>query len=243
MINWSELSTQGGCWLVDDPTALPHPAFQVQKAVKMRASSRAERTRKAILDAALELLSERGYAGTTIPDVMAKAQVGAGSLYRQFPGKEALANEVFREASRRLVRRLFPEREPLTREGPRKAREAFETFWWRLVDFARDEPLAFRFLELQDHAGYMDGESRQLDATALAPLFVGFLRLQEAGRIRADLRPDAILAIIWGALVSLVKNERLGYVRVNQETLQATCDLLYQGLKPPQRGAPKGLSA
>ena len=30
-------------------------------------------------------------------------------------------------------------------------REIFETLWWRLVGFAREDALAFRFLELQDH--------------------------------------------------------------------------------------------
>src|SRR5690349_13359187 len=72
-----------------------------------KATGRAQRTRRAVLDAALALFAERGYAGTTIPDVMAKASVGAGSLYRLFPSKEALANEVFREAKRRLLDRLF----------------------------------------------------------------------------------------------------------------------------------------
>jgi len=195
---------------------------------------RAERTRRAVLDAALSLFAERGYAGTTIPDVMAKANVGAGSLYRLFPSKEALANEVFREAKRRLLARLFA---PGTRKAP--PREIFETLWWRLVGFAREDALAFRFLELQDHLAYLDGESRQLDVTALSPLYLGFLRLQELKVIRDDMRPDVILAIIWGALVSLIKNERLGYVRVDDAALKAACDALYRGLAAPSAASPR----
>jgi AcrR family transcriptional regulator len=201
-----------------------------------KAVGRAQRTRRAVLDAALALFAERGYAGTTIPDVMAKASVGAGSLYRLFPSKEALANEVFREAKRRLLDRLFAPGTPV--EGRSSAhelkrmppREVFETLWWRLVSFAREDALAFRFLELQDHLAYLDGASRQLDVTALSPLYVGFLRLQELKVIRDDMRPDVILAIIWGALVSLIKNERLGYVRVDDAALKAACDSLYRGL-------------
>jgi AcrR family transcriptional regulator len=191
-----------------------------------KAPRRAAKTRKAVLDAALALFAERGYEGTTIPDVMAEASVGASSLYRLFPSKEALANEVFREAKRRLAARLFA---PVEGNG---SRVIFETLWWRLVAFAREDSLAFRFLELQDHIGYLDGESRQLDVATLAPLYTGFLRLQERKKIRDDLRPDAILAMIWGALVSLIKNERLGYVRLDQATLKAACDVLYSGLGP-----------
>lgn len=191
-----------------------------------KATGRGQRTRRAVLDAALSLFAERGYAGTTIPDVMAKAAVGAGSLYRLFPSKEALANEVFREAKRRLLAHLFA---PGTPKAP--PREIFETLWWRLVAFAREDALAFRFLELQDHLAYLDGESRQLDVTALSPLYLGFLRLQELKVIRDDMRPDVILAIVWGALVSLIKNERLGYVRVDDAALKAACDSLYRGLR------------
>jgi AcrR family transcriptional regulator len=187
--------------------------------------ARAQRTRRALLDAALALFAERGYAGTSIPDVMSRASVGASSLYRLFPSKEALANEVFREAKRRLMARLL---EPLPSKAP--AREVFETLWWRLVAFAREDALAFRFLELQDHLAYLDGESRQLDVTALAPLYLGFLRLQERKLIRDDMRPDAMLAIVWGALVSMIKNERLGYVRLDDATLKAACDALFRGL-------------
>jgi AcrR family transcriptional regulator len=196
--------------------------------VPERPIRKAERTRRAVLDAALALFAERGYSGTSIPDVMARASVGAGSLYRLFPSKEALANEVFREAKRRLVARLF---EPSLGKAP--ARELFETLWWRLVAFAREDALAFRFLELQDHLAYLDGESRQLDVTAISPLYLGFLRLQERKLMRDDMRPDAILAIIWGALVSLIKNERLGYVRLDDATLKAACDALYRGLAQP----------
>jgi AcrR family transcriptional regulator len=191
-------------------------------------NGRAARTRRAVLDAALALFAERGFEGTTIPDVMAAAQVGAGSIYRLFPSKEALANEVFREAKRRLADRLFA---PV--DAPASPRELFETLWWRLVAFAREDALAFRFLELQDHIAYLDGESRQLDVTTWAPLYVSFLRLQESQVIRQDMRPDAILAIVWGAFVGLIKNERLGYVRLDEGTLRAACDALYAGLARP----------
>jgi AcrR family transcriptional regulator len=199
---------------------------------------RAEKTRRDVLEAALALFAERGFSGTTIPDVMARATVGAGSLYRLFPSKEALANAVFREAKGRLLARLHSD--PSERAGFLGAqgspRDVFETLWWRLVGFAREETLSFRFLELQDHLAYLDGESRQLEVSSAAPLYLGLLRLQEAGLIRDDMRPDAMLALIWGALVGLFKNERLGYVRLDDATLRASADSLFAGLiRPPSR--------
>jgi AcrR family transcriptional regulator len=49
-----------------------------------------QRTRQAILDAALALFAEKGYFGTCLRDVAAAVGVRESALYNYFPGKEAL---------------------------------------------------------------------------------------------------------------------------------------------------------
>jgi AcrR family transcriptional regulator len=49
-----------------------------------------QRTRQAILDAALELFADNGYFGTSLRDVAAAVGVRESALYNYFPGKEAL---------------------------------------------------------------------------------------------------------------------------------------------------------
>jgi AcrR family transcriptional regulator len=49
-----------------------------------------QRTRQAILDAALALFSEKGYFGTSLRDVASAVGVRESALYNYFPGKEAL---------------------------------------------------------------------------------------------------------------------------------------------------------
>lgn len=64
-------------------------------------------TRRKLIRAALELFTTHGYHATTTPAIAARAGVAEGTIYRHFPGKEALLNEVFREAqlwASRLVR-------------------------------------------------------------------------------------------------------------------------------------------
>ncbi len=56
----------------------------------MKPDRKAERSRAAILDAALQLFSHRGYRGTSIRDVAAKAGVSIGNVYHHFPDKEAI---------------------------------------------------------------------------------------------------------------------------------------------------------
>ena len=48
-------------------------------------------TRSRLLDAAQELLWERGYAATSPKDILSRANAGQGSMYHHFSGKQDLA--------------------------------------------------------------------------------------------------------------------------------------------------------
>lgn len=50
----------------------------------------AAQTRELILDTALPLFLERGYEATTMEEIAERADVGASTLYRYFPTKDAL---------------------------------------------------------------------------------------------------------------------------------------------------------
>lgn len=176
-----------------------------------------------MIDAALELFAERGYHGTSVPAVMEKAGVSASSLYRLFASKEVLVNAVFRDAKRRL--------EVALREGMRmdqEPRALFDDLWARLAAFADAEPVAFRFLELQDHTPYLDGASRQQELAVLAPIALGCMDLQRRGVFRDDVTPDVIIAFVWGAFVGLVKAARLGYVKLGAAQIDGARDACWR---------------
>lgn len=196
-------------------------------------SPRGAETERRILDAALALFAEQGFHGTTIPQVMTAAGVGAGSLYRLFASKEALVNAVFRDAKRRLGAALAGALSPPGAGDVQAgvvARASFDGLWDRLSRFAEAEPVAFRFLELQDHVRYLDGESRQLELTVLAPLLLSCLDHQRRGVFREALGADAMMALVWGAFVGLVKAERLGYVKRSRATELAARDACWRAL-------------
>ena len=62
--------------------------------------------REAILAAATELFVERGFHGTTVPEIAERAGVGAGTIYRHFASKEAVVNELFRLHKQALTARV-----------------------------------------------------------------------------------------------------------------------------------------
>jgi AcrR family transcriptional regulator len=57
---------------------------------------RVERSRRVILSAALDVLSEVGYGGLTIEAVAARAGVGKSTVYRQWCGKHELVEDAVR---------------------------------------------------------------------------------------------------------------------------------------------------
>src|SRR5580704_615968 len=67
--------------LTIEPMELPRSGLAVRKK---------ERTRRQLAEAAAELFSERGYAGTTIDDIAAAVDVSPRTFFRYFPTKEDL---------------------------------------------------------------------------------------------------------------------------------------------------------
>ncbi|MEE1820463.1 TetR/AcrR family transcriptional regulator [Streptomyces sp. SP18ES09] len=65
--------------------------------------ARLDAQRVAVVDAALGLLAEQGYAGCTMAAVATRAGIATGSVYRHFPSKAELAVELFRTVVSREV--------------------------------------------------------------------------------------------------------------------------------------------
>jgi AcrR family transcriptional regulator len=173
--------------------------------------------RRRILDAALATFSARGYHGTSVPEVADAAGVGIGTLYRYFEDKNALVNEVYRDAKLRLKSALIDGLPAPDLYQLDNAEQWFSELWRRLAAFARAEPEAFRFLEMQDHVEYLDAESRALELTVLAPLWLAGKRLRD----RSGGPPvDVAIALLWGAFVGLVKANRLGYLPLDDHKLE-----------------------
>lgn len=56
--------------------------------------SRSRESLQRLLNAAVEVLNERGLEGATIPRIAARAGLSAGAVYRRFPDKDALLQTV-----------------------------------------------------------------------------------------------------------------------------------------------------
>ncbi|MEQ1503825.1 MAG: TetR/AcrR family transcriptional regulator [Myxococcota bacterium] len=181
-----------------------------------RGRPRTDDKRAKILLAALEAFAARGYHGVAVPEVARAAGVGVGTVYRYFADKQDLVNAVYTDAKGRLGAVIAG---ALVGAAERAPRDVFRGLWAALVGFVRAEPVAFRFLELQDHLPYLTEDSRRLEAAILMPLWLEGTRVA-SGPLPVEVR----IALVWGALVGLVRAETHGYLALDDAALARAGD-------------------
>lgn len=74
----------------------------------MQREEKSERSRRAVLDAALHLFSHQGFRATSVRDIAERADVSTGNLYHHFPDKEAIFLELIEEYGRSVDSQRFP---------------------------------------------------------------------------------------------------------------------------------------
>src|SRR5215470_14670466 len=71
-----------------------------------RREADARATREALIEAAVELFTERGYAGVGTEEIVARAKVTRGALYHHFTDKRDLFRAVFERVEDDLMERI-----------------------------------------------------------------------------------------------------------------------------------------
>jgi AcrR family transcriptional regulator len=155
--------------------------------------------RDALMDAALRSIVERGYYGTSIPEIAARANVSPGTIYHYFASKDALVNELYRTWKSTIAKRVFT----AFPQGA-SAREQFRVIWNVMVEFARQTPTAFAFLELHHHAPYLDAESLAIDR-GLKDFSAGVIERAQREGIVKPLDARLLMELMFGAFVGMMR--------------------------------------
>jgi len=115
----------------------------------------ADFTRQRLARAALDLFTTRGYHPTTTPLIAKKAGVAEGTIYRHFPTKQDLLNEVFRGAARWAQQTVTE-----VAAGPGTPRQRLAAVAGALVNATRRDPSVLRMLLGVPHGDLLDERSR-----------------------------------------------------------------------------------
>jgi AcrR family transcriptional regulator len=152
----------------------------------------AQRNRRRLIEAATELFSERGLE-VGVADIAARAEVGRGTLFRNFPSKEHLIAAI-------VVERMH--------ESIERARAALElgdpvTALFELIESAAQRSLTDRALfDALSDTWLANTEIRAAHAEMLAVLEQLVARAQDTGRVRRDISAIDIVMLVKGVCES-----------------------------------------
>lgn len=196
-------------------------------SVSATTTAREERgdKRERILEAALECFAERGFHGTPVPDIAARAKVGAGTIYRYFESKEALVNAVYRLWKQSLL-------DAVLRDFPASAppRAQWRALFRGVVAFGKEHPLAFEFLESHHHAPYLDAQSRELEERIMQ-MGRAFLEASRASQVTRDCPSMILVALVWGGVVRFVRSGHEGLLELDEATTDRFESLCWEALR------------
>ncbi len=181
--------------------------------------------REAILQAAMELFSERGFHGTPVPMIVEKANVSTGTMYRYFRDKEELVNVLYRHWKLEMVKATIeglPEDLPL--------RQLFHEIWHRWKNFALDHQAAYSFLEAHHHAPYLDEESCAL-TNKLHRRYIEFFERGRREQIVKDVAPEMLVAVVAGIMIEIMKEHWAGWFELTPDTVAQAEEICWEAVR------------
>ena len=151
----------------------------------------AARTRADITAAARELFESRGFAGTTVAEIAARAGVSPQTVYGAFGSKAKLARAVVEQMEESADAAQWRQRIAVERD-PRKILQAFAE--WTSAFFTASRP---QLSIARDVTAEMEEMAAEGDARRRAALTALVGRLVDDGAVRRDLTLDAAVDRAW----------------------------------------------
>jgi AcrR family transcriptional regulator len=179
-----------------------------------------------LIASARRLFAERGYAGTSLSDVVVDAGLTKGAIYHHFDGKEEVFREVFEREQRALARVVaesaWSESEPW--DGVRAG--------WRAFLEASQDPAVQRITLVDAPAALGWQVAREIASSyTVAMLETGITRAMRVGRIQQA--PAAALArLLYAAMceAAMIIARAPGDAETTREVTEAV-DALLSGLE------------
>ena len=175
-------------------------------------SSKGERTRQAIIAAAIVRFGRNGYRATSVADIARDASVGGTVAYAYFPSKEALFLAAVDEDAAGVIREgastFIEETEPM---------DWRETLIFTLLEAVERHPLARRLL-----AGLEpEVTGRVLETPALADLRKACADRLRTEQLNGTVRPEIDPVRIANGLVSILLSLLMSVVQVGGDAARA----------------------
>lgn len=165
-----------------------------------------ERSRERILDAAIELIAERGFSATSVGEVSRRAGVAKTALYWHFESKEGLLAAVIERVGETWIEEI--QKSAYLVGDPLQRVQRLSEGWRRIVV---DEPQLLRLLmvvqlELGEHSAAVSGSLQRVWQHAERAIAQGIEDSVGASLPDLDLVAHTMLTLLQGVLLRRAVN-------------------------------------
>ncbi|MDA1359837.1 TetR/AcrR family transcriptional regulator [Glycomyces luteolus] len=173
------------------PQRIQTPQASPKSAVQRAERVDAQRNRLKVLQTADRLFGERG-TSVSLGEIATAAGVGAGTVYRHFPTKDALLATVLDHRLSQLSERGA---EMMRRPDPERA-------FFEYMEYLTGQALANRAIceALASRGDWQEPSKLEGVCVVDTPLGILLQRAQRAGAVRSDLDPNDVRALLAGCV-------------------------------------------
>jgi AcrR family transcriptional regulator len=158
--------------------------------------------RAAIIKAATRLFARNGYDGASTAEIAKDAGVSVGTVFRIFPTKEDLANDIFQSicVAHEKINILAGVAEPSTQGG----KESFEQLIKGNVERVKAHPNEFMFFEASFGATYLNSVSTHI-AKRIRGQLIDWISYHQSKDLFKAANVDVIFAVTIGGMARLAR--------------------------------------
>lgn len=178
--------------------------------------------RKAILDAALTLITTNGFHGTSIKMIANEAKIAAGTIYIHFSNKEEMILELY-ESIGKEINKIIRENISL----PLTSHQNFIRIWSEVLSFYIIDPRKPEFITQFTYSPYITSKFSNL---LLAPVLTFFEKAQSQKEIK-DLPISALIALSHSPITSLVRMAKYGQIELKDIEVQDYSQACWDAIK------------
>lgn len=181
--------------------------------------------RAAALRATLELISEHGFHGAPMSQIANRAHIGVGTIYRYFPSKDHLINALYLEMKTHITGEIL--------RNYSRDTSVLESFRQLLKDVIRyfiENSAELSFLEQYENSPLITAATREEGLRIAEPIIDLFHRATEQQLLK-ELPFEVLGSLINGAIIALVKLELSNKVKMDEPSLTASIDAIWDMIK------------
>ena len=175
--------------------------------------------KKAIFEATLRLITERGFHATPTSLIAKEAGIATGTLYLYFKSKHDLLNKLYFEVKRHLAEGLT---EGLSSDLT--IQEGLQLVWRNMLNHFLSYPVEFAFIEQFENSPLLDQATLEASHDIFDQAYALFTQAQ-ARKVIKDISKDLMIVLFVSPMIYFAKQ----HVRRGTMPSEEMIATLYQG--------------